>query len=52
MDTHFLCPDCGDAHADPGEAGLGHRARCSDCQLEVDLAVELTLVVTARPAAA
>lgn len=50
MDTRFLCPDCGHAHADPGDAVLGYRVRCLDCQIEVDLAVELTLI--ARPEAA
>ena len=50
MDTRFLCPDCGHAHADPADAVLGYRVRCLDCQIEVDLAVELTLI--ARPEAA
>lgn len=50
MDTAFLCPDCGDAHGDPAEAGLGYRVRCLDCQIEIDLAVELILI--ARPEAA
>jgi hypothetical protein len=50
MDTSYLCPDCGDAHGEPAESGLGHRVRCLDCQIEIDLAIELTLI--ARPAAA
>ncbi len=44
---HYLCPDCSDAHAEPAEAGLGHHARCLECQLEVDLAVELSLIARA-----
>ena len=50
METLFLCPDCGHAHGDPAEAVLGYRVRCLDCQIEIDLAMELILI--ARPAAA
>ena len=42
MDKPFLCSDCGDAHDEPGEARLGHRTRCLDCQIESDLAGELS----------
>jgi hypothetical protein len=51
METLLLCPDCGDEHGDPGEATLGHQVRCLDCQIEIDLAVELTFV-QALPVAA
>jgi hypothetical protein len=41
MNTTFVCTDCGAAHAEPAEASLGHRIRCLDCQIEVDLSFEL-----------
>ncbi|MBV8530522.1 MAG: hypothetical protein JO104_04335 [Candidatus Eremiobacteraeota bacterium] len=41
MDTPFVCPECGDAHDEPGTAALGLAVICLDCQIEVDLAVEL-----------
>jgi DNA-directed RNA polymerase subunit RPC12/RpoP len=41
METVFVCTDCGDEHADPAEGALGHRVRCLDCQIEVDLTFEL-----------
>jgi len=41
MDTLFLCIDCGAAHDAPAEATLGHRVRCLDCQIEIDLSFEL-----------
>ena len=50
MDTRFLCPDCGHGHADPGEAGLGLIVRCLDCQIEIDLAAELSIIVVAAAA--
>jgi hypothetical protein len=42
MET-YLCPDCGHAHDEPGEATLGHRVRCLDCQIEIDLAFEIRM---------
>lgn len=50
MET-YLCPDCGHDHGDPGEATLGHRVRCLDCQIEVDLAFEIRFAVPAPLAA-
>lgn len=47
----YLCPDCGHAHDEPGEALLGHRVRCLDCMLEIELTIELRLA-TPRPLAA
>lgn len=44
MDKPYLCPDCGDQHDEPGEALLGHRTRCLDCQIESDLAAELAAI--------
>jgi hypothetical protein len=41
METTYLCPDCGYQHEDPAEALLGLRVRCLDCQIEIDLALEL-----------
>lgn len=41
METLLLCPDCGDEHEQPAEPALGHRVRCLDCQIEIDLALEL-----------
>jgi hypothetical protein len=41
MDTVFICIDCGGEHAEPGEAGLGHRVRCLACMIEVELSFEL-----------
>ena len=51
MDTLYLCPDCGDGHDQPGEATLGHQVRCLDCQIEVELALELRTIVLAPIAA-
>lgn len=51
METRYLCPDCGHEHQEPGVATLGLRIRCLDCQLEIDLAFELTTIV-APPLAA
>ena len=51
METSYLCPDCGHEHDEPGIATLGLRIRCLDCQIEIDLAAELT-TVTVRPIAA
>jgi hypothetical protein len=51
METLFLCPDCGDEHGEPGEATLGHQVRCLDCQIEVELAVELKFVQVLQVAA-
>ena len=45
METSYLCPDCGAPHADPADAGLGPSVRCLDCQIEVDVAFELSLMV-------
>jgi len=45
----FFCPDCGDEHDEPGQATLGFRVRCIDCQIETDLAIELSEVL--NPAA-
>ena len=50
MDQPFFCPDCCAGHADPGEPVLGHRVRCLDCLIEIELAREirtLPLVITA-----
>ncbi|HEV2643570.1 MAG TPA: hypothetical protein VGT98_12720 [Candidatus Elarobacter sp.] len=44
MKTRYLCPDCGHQHDEPGIATLGLRIRCLDCQIEIDLAYELTIV--------
>jgi DNA-directed RNA polymerase subunit RPC12/RpoP len=41
MDTVYLCIDCSAAHDAPAEATLGHRVRCLDCQIEIDLSFEL-----------
>ena len=41
MDTPFVCPECRDAHDEPGTAALGHKVLCLDCQMEIDLAAEL-----------
>ena len=41
MDTAFICIDCGAAHIEPAAATLGHRVRCLDCQIEIDLSFEL-----------
>jgi hypothetical protein len=51
MDKPYLCPDCGDQHDEPGEALLGFRARCLDCQIEADLAAEFAAVPAPRVAA-
>jgi DNA-directed RNA polymerase subunit RPC12/RpoP len=51
METTYLCPDCGHAHDEPGEATLGHRVRCLDCQIEIDLAFELRMMPAAAIAA-
>ena len=40
MDS-YLCPDCSAEHDEPGAATLGHQVRCLDCQIEIDLALEL-----------
>ncbi len=45
METPYLCPDCGDAHGQPAEAALGHQVRCLDCQIEIELAIELRTIV-------
>jgi hypothetical protein len=47
----YCCPDCGEIHDEPGEALLGHRVRCLDCQIEADLAVELAMLTPADVAA-
>ena len=41
METTYFCPDCGHTHDEPAEAVLGFRVRCLDCQIEIDLALEL-----------
>lgn len=41
MEHPYRCPDCGADHDEPGEAVLGHRVRCLDCLIEIDLAIEL-----------
>ena len=41
METTYLCPDCAHQHDEPAEAVLGIRVRCLDCQIEIDLALEL-----------
>jgi hypothetical protein len=46
MET-YLCPDCGHAHHEPGDATLGHRVLCLDCQIEIDLAIELLMMPVA-----
>lgn len=51
MDMPYTCPDCGDAHDEPGEALLGLRVRCLDCQIESDLAAELAAMPMAAIAA-
>jgi hypothetical protein len=49
--SSYLCPDCGDGHDEPGEAGLGHLVRCLDCQIEIDLAFEIRMTPAPRVAA-
>ncbi len=44
METRYLCPDCSHHHDEPGVATLGLWIRCLDCQIEIDLAIELTMV--------
>ena len=51
MDTPFVCPECGDAHDEPGAAVLGHRVLCLDCQIEIDLAAELAAMLPVGEAA-
>ncbi len=51
METRYLCPDCGHQHDEPGVATLGLLIRCLDCQIEIDLAAELTTIIV-RPIAA
>jgi DNA-directed RNA polymerase subunit RPC12/RpoP len=51
METLYLCPDCGDPHDQPGEAALGHQVRCLDCQIEVELALELRFLPVPQIAA-
>jgi DNA-directed RNA polymerase subunit RPC12/RpoP len=51
METRYICPDCGHEHQEPGVATLGLRIRCLDCQIEIDLAFELTTIVAPRIAA-
>lgn len=41
MDVRYVCVDCGQDHDEPGEAVLGLQVRCLDCQIEVDLALEM-----------
>ena len=50
MET-FYCPDCSAGHDEPGEATLGHRVRCLDCQIEIDLALELRFMALEQVAA-
>ena len=50
MET-FICPDCGHGHEEPGEASLGLRVRCLDCQIEVDLAFEIRMAPLTQVAA-
>ena len=47
----YCCPDCGEIHDEPGEALLGHRVRCLACQMEAELAIELTAAVSVDVAA-
>ena len=51
METSFICPDCSHGHRDPGEATLGLRVRCLDCQIEVDLAFEIRMMPPPQVAA-
>jgi hypothetical protein len=51
METSYLCPDCGDDHDQPAEATLGHQVRCLDCQIEIELAIELRTIVIPQIAA-
>jgi len=51
METPFLCPDCSDEHGQPAEATLGHQVRCLDCQIEIELALELRFVHVMQVAA-
>ncbi|GAC1582791.1 MAG: hypothetical protein NVS3B7_18200 [Candidatus Elarobacter sp.] len=41
METLYLCPDCACRHDEPAHAVLGFRVRCLDCQIEIDLALEM-----------
>jgi hypothetical protein len=47
----YLCPDCSAGHGQPGEATLGHQVRCLDCQIEIDLALELRFMPIPQVAA-
>jgi hypothetical protein len=49
MDRPFLCPDCGIAHDEPGDAGLGHLVRCLDCALSVEIAAYQVQIVIRAP---
>jgi len=51
METPYLCPDCSDPHDQPGEAALGHRVRCLDCLIEIELAIELRFIPAQQVAA-
>lgn len=51
MDTAYLCPDCGRDHDEPAEATLGHRVRCLDCQIEIELGREIAAIPPPRVAA-
>ncbi len=51
MDKALICPECGDAHHEPGAATMGHRVLCLECQIEVDLAGELAATPPVRAAA-
>jgi hypothetical protein len=44
MELTFRCPDCRADHDQPAEAALGLFVRCLDCQLEIDLALELEAI--------
>ena len=51
METFYRCPDCSAEHDEPGEATLGHQVRCLDCQIEIDLALELRFMPVEQVAA-
>jgi hypothetical protein len=52
MDRPFLCPDCGIAHDEPADAGLGHLVRCLDCALSIEIAAYQVEIVTVPDIAA
>jgi hypothetical protein len=38
MERHFFCTECGSAHQEPADAGLGHLVICLDCAMILEIA--------------